>query len=75
MLSKETIKKGLYRALKGFVVSGISAIFLTMPSNFENFTDIKTWLGIAFFAFISGGLLGLEKVWSGFRKYDVKGNK
>ncbi len=73
MLSKETIKKGLYRALKGFVVSGISAALLTMPGNFTNFTDIKAWLGIAFFAFISGGLLGLEKLWNGYNKYDKEG--
>ena len=70
MLSKETIKRALKRFLYSFLAGGLSAFAMIAPGNLENLKDIKTWAIMAGFAFISGGILGLQKAFTGYFKYD-----
>jgi hypothetical protein len=70
MISNETIKRGLMRALSGFVAGGLTAFALIVPSNFESLNDIRLWGIMAGYAFITGGILGLQKAITGYYKYD-----
>ena len=70
MISKTTILKALKRALEGFIAGAIGALLLMLPGNFESFTDVNAWLTLAFFAIISGGIMGTIKAFKGYVKYD-----
>ena len=75
MVSKETIKRALERALEGFIAGAIGSLLLIMPGNFSNFKDVKAWLMVAFFAILSGGIMGLIKAFKGYAKYDKETKK
>jgi|TARA_R100001530_G_C4320725_1_gene155679 ammonia channel protein AmtB len=67
-MTKETLKRGAYRALYG-LVAGALAAFVTIP---VNLADYKTYLSALAVGMIAGALMGLQKVVSGYLKYDKK---
>ena len=69
-MSKTTILKALKRFLYAFLAGGLTAFAMVAPGNLESFKDIRAWLIVVGFAFINGGILGIQKAISGYFKYD-----
>jgi len=69
-MSKETIKRALLRGLYAFIAGGLSAFAMIAPNNLESLNDIKLWGIMAGYAFITGGILGIQKAITGYFKYD-----
>jgi len=67
-VSRETLKRGLLRALSAFLY-GASTAFVVIPVNLE---DPKKYLIALTIGAISGGLMGLQKLVAGYIKYDLK---
>ena len=68
MLSKKTIVKALFRALKS-AVAGALAAFVMVP---VDLSDPKKYFAVLGIAALTGALLGLQKLVSGYLKYDLK---
>ena len=69
-MSKTTLLKALKRFAYAFLAGGLSAFAMIAPGNLESLGEIKTWAVMAGFAFISGDILGLQKAFTGYFKYD-----
>lgn len=67
-MSKETIKRALNRAGLAMLL-GAAGAFVSVPVNLE---EPKKYLTILLFAVITGALMGLQKLVSGYVKYDIK---
>lgn len=68
MLSKETIKRTLRRAGSAFVTGAIAA-FALVP---VDLSEPKRYVIVLGIAMIAGGLMGLQKLVTGYLKYDIK---
>jgi hypothetical protein len=66
MPSKTTLVKALERCLWAMIMGGASA-FVAMPINITNGKQFWTALAVAM---LTGALLGLQKLISGYFKYD-----
>jgi hypothetical protein len=67
-MTRETLKRGFYRALLAFI-AGSAGAFAVIPVNLE---DPKRYLTVLFVGMVAGGLMGLQKLISGYLKYDRK---
>jgi len=68
MPTRETIKRALQRALWA-VVLGAGSAFAALPVNLE---EPKKYMVVLAFALATGALMGLQKLISGYVKYDYK---
>lgn len=66
-LLKGIISRSLTRFIKSGITSAIAAMVIITPNNVNNWNDIWGWLSSLLFAatvgFITGGLLGLDKLY------------
>lgn len=65
-MSKETLKRGLLRAASAFLWGSASA-FVAIP---VDLTEPKRYIIALVVGSIAGGLMGLQKMISGYLKYD-----
>ncbi len=68
LLSSTTIKKSLYRAAKAAAIGALAA-FVAVP---VDLSDPKKYVIVLSVAMITGALMGLQKLSSGYIKYDLK---
>lgn len=66
--SRETIKRGLFRATWG-MVAGAGAAFVATP---VDLTQPKAYLAVLALSALTGAIMGLQKVVKGWLKYDNK---
>lgn len=64
--SKETVKRSLLKALKAGYMSALAS-FVTIP---VNLSDPKKYFYALFIGVLTGFLVGLQKLVSGYLKYD-----
>lgn len=62
----QVLSAGLKRFAKGFVAGGLSSVMLIIGAGFQfhNLADFRTWLTSLVFAFLTGGLLAVEKMYN-----------
>lgn len=62
----DLVNAGIRRFLKGFVAGGVASVVLIVGAGFQfhNLADLKTWLTSLAFAFVTGGLLAVEKMYN-----------
>lgn len=67
-MSKETIKRSLFRALEAMIVGALTA-FVAIPIDLENPKKYFLALGVGV---AIGAIMGLKKAITGYLRYDVK---
>jgi hypothetical protein len=67
-MTKETVKRGFYRAVLAFI-AGSAGAFVMIPVNLD---DPKRYITSLLVGMVAGGLMGLQKLISGYIKYDRK---
>lgn len=68
MPTKETIIRALKRALWAMIM-GAGSAFVALPVNLE---EPKKYVVVLLMAVATGSLMGLQKLISGYVKYDLK---
>lgn len=68
--SKETVKRSLLKALKAGYMSALAS-FVALP---VNLSDPKKYLYALFIGMLTGFLVGMQKLASGYIKYDLNQN-
>lgn len=63
-MTPDVIMAGLRRFGKGFFAGGLASVVLIVGAGFQfhNLADLKTWLTSLLFAFLTGGILAVEKM-------------
>lgn len=62
----DRVRAGLRRFVKGFIAGGLSSVVLIVGAGFQfhNLEDLKTYGTALTFAFLTGGLLAVEKMYN-----------
>jgi hypothetical protein len=63
-MDKARIKAAIIRFVRGFVAAGVAACAVAISNGVQvaSFEDLQKLAGLLLYAFISGGLLGLDKL-------------